>query len=253
MKSISLKTFIICLFVSGFLLTVTSPLLYAKIVQDLANDTFSANAVKIDILSIDVESDSQYLYMTCTFASPVFETDTGDPFDLFGYIDLDVDQDATTGTTALSDFYNGSSEIGMDYYLELMPDAQPGIIALKNSNAKFIDDIPIVFNENSFIVTIPLNVLDNDDGFVNYTAFFGDAGGPDDVIPNSGFATNGTAPDPDPDPDPPAPSPSGGSGGGGGGCFISSVTNNSNNAPVFIVLLLSGLFLTGCVIIIKKF
>ena len=108
------------LFVPVFLLIATSPLLYAKTVQDLPNDTFGVNAVKIDILSINVESDSQYLYMTCTFASSVFETDTGDAFDLFGYIDLDVDQDSTTGTTALSDFYNGSSEIGMDYYLELM-------------------------------------------------------------------------------------------------------------------------------------
>ena len=230
MKSILLKSFIIYLFVSGFLLIATSPLLYAKIVQDLSNDTFGVNAVKIDILSINVESDSQYLYMTCTFASPVFETDTGNSFDLFGYIDLDVDQDSTTGTTALSDFYNGSSEIGMDYYLELMPDAQPGLIALKDSNGKLIDDIPIVFNDNSFIVTIPLSVLGNDDGFINYTAFFGDVEGPDDVIPNSGFATNGTASNPVPDPAPPTPSPSGGSG-GSGGCFINSVTYNSNNIP----------------------
>jgi hypothetical protein len=248
MKSISLKPSIRFFCILFFVLITASSLAYAKTTQDLPNDTFGTNTVKIDILSVDIEFDSKYLFITCNFASKIFDSNTGDPFALFGYIDLDIDQNSKTGATALSDYYNGSSEIGMDYYLEFMPDATPGFVALKDSNAKFIGNVGVVFNETFFIVTIPLKLIDNDDGYIDYTAFFGDAGGPDDVIPNRGFATNKAVPNPNPDPA--APDPSGDS--EGGGCFINTVNYNSNNVPVLIIILLSGLFISCCIIIIKK-
>ncbi len=237
MKLLPLKSFFMCLIVSIFFIITTSLSLSATTVEDVENDTFGTNALIIDIISMAVEFDSQNIYFGATFTSPVFETDTGNPSDLFGYIDIDVDQDSSTGTTALSDYYNGSSEIGMDYYLEFMPDGNPGFIALKDSNAKLIDNVSIIFNDNSFLVTIPRNMINNDDGYVDYTAFFGDNGGPDDVIPNQGFATNKTT-------DP--------GGGGGGGCFINTVTQNSNHTSVPIIFLLSGIFLFACILIVKK-
>jgi len=229
----TLKKIFLYLVTATLLITATSFSLYALTVEDPQDDTFGTNAVKIDILSTDVQFDSNYLYFGCTLASPVFEADTGNPSDLYGYIDLDVDQDPSTGTTALSDYYNGSSKIGMDYYLELMPDSTPGYVALKDSNAKLVGNVEIVFNGNSFAVTIPLNMINNDDGYIDYTAFVGDAGGPDDVTPNSGFATNKTT-------DP------------GGGCFINTVDSSGNNIPIFMVILLSGLFISCCLIIIRK-
>ena len=255
MKALTFKSFIMHLLFFWLMINAGYSPVWAKSTQDQHNDTFGTNAVKIDILSIDVEFDSKYLYMTCNFSSPVFEADTGNPADLFGYIDLDVDQDSGTGTTALSDYYNGSSEIGMDYYLEFMPDAALGSVALKDCNAKTIGTVPVAFHGSSFVVTIPLTMIGNDDGYINYTAFFGDAGGPDDVIPNRGFATNKVTSSP-------------GTGGSaaesngtaetagnksGGGCFINTVTGSSNNpGSTNVIILMSGLFLAVCLVIIKK-
>ena len=214
---------------------------YAAMVKDKSNDTFGTNTINTDILSIDVEFDAKYLYMTCNFNSEIFPPDSKNPSAFFGYIDLDVDQNPATGTTALSDYYSGSSEIGMDYYLEFLPGSTPGSIMLKDSNAKLIGMVPVVFNEKSFVVTIPLNLLGNDDGYINYTAFFGDAGEPDDVIPNQGFATNKIS-------DSPNPNSGSGNSSGGAGCFINTVTNDSNNTLLIFFLLLSGLVFGGCII-----
>jgi hypothetical protein len=189
---IRLRTGILILVFGPFLLLTTSS--HAMPIIDDLGDTFGVGL--FDIASMDIQYDATNLYIATTFTGPVSESGAGNPFDLYGYIDLDVDQNPGTGVQANTDIWGGASGIGMDYFLNIADGLPDGQIQLVDSAFTVIGNVPIIFGANSFSSTVPLALLGADDGLVDYAAIFGGIGGPDDFIPNQGFGTSQPVPEP---------------------------------------------------------
>lgn len=189
------KLFIVLLFF-GLTVALTNSAL-ATLISDPVGDTFGEGL--IDIINMDVQFDSDNLYISANFALPVSEPGTGNPYDLYGFIDLDVDQDPSTGGPAWSDLFGASTGIGSDYFIMFdfaaAPDGLVELYAFGTPTSPFVDDVPISFDTTSFSATVPLTIM-GDDGWVNYGAVFGTINGPDDFVPNDGYATSQAVPEP---------------------------------------------------------
>ncbi|NVM20308.1 MAG: PEP-CTERM sorting domain-containing protein [Desulfobacterales bacterium] len=190
------RLFIVLLFFTLTVALTNSAL--AKLIPDPVGDTFGDGL--IDIINMDVQFDSDNLYISANFASQVSEPGTGNPYDLYGFIDLDVDQDPSTGGPAWSDLlFGASTDIGSDYFIMFdftaPPDGLVQLYAFGTPTSPFIDDVPISFYTRSFSATVPLGVI-GDDGWVNYGAVFGTINGPNDLVPNDGYATSQAVPEP---------------------------------------------------------
>ena len=113
-----------------------------------------------------------------------------------GFVDLDLDRNPGTGRFAFSD-RNGSSYsgLGVEAYLDFFryhPDLG-GVTLFRLQDGDFAPAgrVPVDFSERSLTVTVPLSLLNDDDGRVDLVAVFGTAhAGPSDVAPNGGWLTS---------------------------------------------------------------
>ncbi len=238
-KSVSIKKGGAGLAIMWLVLIVIPPFLCAKTQQDSANDTFGDNSVTVDLLSVETVMDAKYLYLSFGFVSPVLESDTGSTSDLCGYIDLDVDQDHSTGTEALCDSYGGSTGMGMDYYIDFMPNAAWGTVALRDCNARYVGEVTATFDGTTVTLTLPLSMIGDEEGNIDYAAVFGDREEPDDIVPNTGAGSTGSEEGTDPD------SPDDVS--SGGGCFIGTLGSINGTTSLSLIC-----FISGCLIVIRR-
>jgi hypothetical protein len=88
---------------------------------------------------------------------------------VFGYVDLDADQNTATGLSP------GLGSYGIDYYVDLSSEAA-GAVDVESAdqfgNIATVGTAPITFTSNSFTVTIP-HTLIGGDGVVDYNVWIG--------------------------------------------------------------------------------
>ena len=163
---------------------------FALALSDPVDDTF--DSALIDITYMDMQFDTMNLYNTASFASQVSESGMGNTYDLYGFIDLDVDQNPSSGNPADTDCWGATSGIGKDYQLDFWPTspAPDGLIQLVDFDYKPVADLPITFGPQSFFLTLPLSLIGTDDGLVDYAAKYGTGYGASDIIPNTGHSTS---------------------------------------------------------------
>ena len=103
----------------------------------------------------------------------------------YGFIDLDVDEDNTTGTDALSDIYGGSANIGVDFYIDF---ADGTATAAPVANA--LDNIVAVarasYAGDSAVFKVTRTDLGDSDGNLAFTITTGTADNATDIAPNAG-------------------------------------------------------------------
>lgn len=144
------------------------------------------NAVH-DISQFSATSDGVSLTLQLTFVGSVSLPGSGQPNEIFGFIDLDTDQNGATGSGANVAFNCPAPPfLGVDYFVSLFGS---GNVVDANTMASL--GMPTVMaNGNTLSVQIPLALLGGDDGLVNTAAVIGDAVGPNDCAPDDAFLTN---------------------------------------------------------------
>ena len=168
---------------AGCLLTAN---VYATPVSDLHGDAVSGAFRTYDITSIDAMFTSTHLTFTVTLTNAPFAPSSGPTLaprndGLYGFIDIDIDQNPTSGassTISTLNFPFGSSGLGIEHYIDLFSEnANPGFVMVKDPiNVANVSSAPITYGTNFFSVSVPLSQLSNDDGFVNYAVVVGDFG-----------------------------------------------------------------------------
>jgi hypothetical protein len=162
------------------------------VVLDPAGDALPSPSWRTaDIPSLSSTFNRDSLAFKVDFNDLVFppsSTDTTQP-GLFGYIEIDTDQNAATGIPAGAGvFFPPPVNLGVDYLIDVGSERMhPGVVDIISGVHEFgsvLGQVPIVFSETSFSVSIPLTLLGGDNGLVNYDANLGVTSSFKDRVPN---------------------------------------------------------------------
>lgn len=157
---------------------------------DLRPDVSSPEAPDAVALTGEVEDDT--LTIRLAFRSTISRFSEGQGNSLDGFVDLDLDENATTGIPAAVDEVGGASGMGADYYIDLR-DATATAVVLTEAGTTTGTAVPATFGATSVTIRVPRALLDDEDGSFRISALVGNPDGPTDFVPNSGFLTVGGA------------------------------------------------------------
>jgi hypothetical protein len=153
-------------------------------IADPIGDTFGSVGTQLDITFFSAVSDGVTLTIDLTFAGTISHPATFNPDALFGFIDLDTDQNPATGVGANTDsFCPAPSGLGIEYYVDTTG-------AVIDPSVGIVGAAPMTYTTNSVSAQIPLALLGGDDGIVDVATVIGNVAEPTDCAPNGGFITS---------------------------------------------------------------
>ena len=162
-------------------------------VQDPQGDT----APQHDIGLLDLAVVQDELLIRVEFSDEITPTDAGGPNSVGGFIELDVDQDEDTGDTGgpVRDFCPQDPNLGAEYVVNLfLYDSVSGTAPLEPSNEGPAEEVQVSFEPRALTVTVPLTLLEGDDGTVSTAVVVGTSltGAPSDCAPDGSGASTGS-------------------------------------------------------------
>lgn len=181
------------------LIVVTAPFAAGRAeVLDPPGDTFetflSQGRVPPDVVRMTAEREAGAVRLAVEFLNPVVGTgNLFDPNVAVGFIDLDTDQDLNTGILPFTDVFRrtqpGSTGMGTDFFVSLFGTGDGNAELFDASTFLFLGNVPVAFEGNTLSLSIPLALLGNDDGDLDFSAVFGTFPEPTDVVPNDAHGT----------------------------------------------------------------
>ena len=158
-------------------------------VADPAGDTLAPGASGFprarDVIAARGDFRRDSLIITLTFAGPVGPVSAGGPAATGGYLELDIDNDANTGSRPRSSAFGASANLGVDYEINLF-NATASTVNVEALSGGTAVAVPATFTGNTLVIRIPLQALGNDDGRFALVGLLGTVDRPTDYFPNSG-------------------------------------------------------------------
>lgn len=159
-------------------------------VADPAGDTLpnpSANPIAAhDMTNVSVRYAPGFAIIVLRFTKPVTYAQSGVASAVYGFVELDVDENTATGFQPATNDFGGNASMGVDVALTLFEsDSVSTSIYLLSEQEFDSSRVPTKFQGDSVILQIPLNKL-NDDGRFTFAQVVGTSGRPTDVAPNNG-------------------------------------------------------------------
>lgn len=161
---------------------------------DPTGDTFGGGGVQWDVTSLTIQRDTAEVTVLLEFTADLISPVTGDPTAMVAFVDLDIDQDSTTGLRAIADEFRtdgGSTGLGADYLLNLGVYATDSTVALVDREGVEVGRIKPVFTGRRVTARIPKPLLGGDDDGLNAAVIVGRNGGPTDIVPDMRSLTLG--------------------------------------------------------------
>jgi hypothetical protein len=159
------------------------------VVTDPTGDTFGNRGVEWDLTAMTITRDTGGITVQLDFSSDLISPTSGDANAMIGFVDLDTDQDPTTGSpTTVDEFRRDGGSTGMDsdYQLTLTAYGADSTVPIFNSSGVVTGRVKPVFRGSRVSIRIPRSMLDNDDGFLNAAAIVGTQASPTDIVPETG-------------------------------------------------------------------
>lgn len=157
-------------------------------VADPAGDTLpntEGSALRaIDVLSVRGDFKRDSLIVTITFSDSVAPGALEQANSVGGIVELDIDDNASTGRPPISNFFGASAELGVDFVIDLFTATSQGAYVLSVAGQEIL--VPASFANNGAVVRIPMSFLGSDDGNFGWVGVVGNVDRPTDVFPNSG-------------------------------------------------------------------
>jgi hypothetical protein len=138
----------------------------------------------LDLTRIRGDFKRDSLILTLTFSGSVTHANTGGPDGLYGFIEFDIDDRASTGEIPESNAFGATATLGIDFLLDLFDEDGLRTAVLLSPTSGTI--VPISFSGNSAVVRIPMSLLGDDDGNFSIVGTIGLIDRATDVIPNTG-------------------------------------------------------------------
>jgi serralysin len=175
----------------------------ASPISDPIGDTFGNEPIQLDISAIDAIFNQTNITFKISFARPIAPPSAFAPNSAVGYIDIDADRHENTGVVSAQTVFGlpPSSGLGMEFLVDIVSErSSPGFVDIVKPFSPFPGEVvgsaPILFTSTSLSVTIPLELLDNDDGLVNYGTVVGTFSEATDEAPNAPVATSRSVAEP---------------------------------------------------------
>lgn len=175
----------------------------ASPIGDPIGDTFGNAPIQLDISAIDAIFTKTDITFEISFFTPISPASAFAPNSVSGFIDIDADRDENTGVESAQTVFGlpPSSGLGIEFLVNLVSERfSPGFVDIVKPFSPFpgevVGSVPILFTSTSLSVTIPLELLDNDDGLVNYGTVVGTFSEATDEAPNAPVATSRSVPEP---------------------------------------------------------
>jgi hypothetical protein len=152
----------------------------------LANPSGNSSAAH-DLLQLTTRYATDWLILVMRFGRPVGSVGTIQPSGLHGVIDLDTDENATTGASPFINSFGGSASMGSDYRVDFFLSGAEGARLLRfQSGDTTVQLTPMTLEGDSVVVKIPLAKLGGDDGLMVLSALLGTFDRPTELVPNTG-------------------------------------------------------------------
>ncbi|HEU4629347.1 MAG TPA: hypothetical protein VFS08_06355 [Gemmatimonadaceae bacterium] len=155
---------------------------------DLRPEASAADAP--DALALSGSVDGDTITIRLVFRAAVARFSEGRSNSLDGFVDLDVDENATTGIPAAVDEVGGATGMGADFYVDLR-DATASTVTVLEAGETTGTSVPATFGTTTVTIRVPRTLVEEDDGRFRLSALVGNPDGPSDFVPNSGFLTVG--------------------------------------------------------------
>ncbi len=156
---------------------------------DPAGDTLAPGASGFprarDVIATRGDFRRDSLIITVTFAGPVGPVSAGGTAATAGYLELDIDNDANTGSRPRSNSFGASANLGVDFEINLFT-ATASTVTVEAVSGGATAAVPASFSGNTLVIRIPLLALGNDDGRFAMVGLLGTVDRPTDYFPNSG-------------------------------------------------------------------
>lgn len=147
----------------------------------IITDTLGDSTGDVDVIEIAGKSTEVELLIAVKFSpgTNILLSEAG------GAILLDLDQNSSTGKTA-EDIWFGlpTQDVGAEILLSLYPDK---VEVRDAETSNIISTLPVTQTIDSLSFAVPLGLLNNDEGQINFVAIMGDKDGPTDWAPETGY------------------------------------------------------------------
>lgn len=164
---------------------------------DPQGDTFGFGTVQPDIESVSGAVEGENLVVTLDFYNSIAAPSAQLAESVFGYIDLDLDQNAGTGTTSNQSYFAPPGQqggpLGIEVYIDLFSEQfNAGFVTLVDATSFFnIGQAAISYVGDRLEVEIPLILLQDylgTSGAINFGTVAGNSDGPTDAAPDTEVA-----------------------------------------------------------------
>lgn len=158
-------------------------------VGDPVGDVLDTTGEPIDITRLVAERRDGDMHLELQFAGTVSAPDSGRDDALFGFIDIDTDQQASTGELALVDYLSDfESGLGSDALVDLATyssvDRKVDVVAA--SGGQVLGRVAMDLSADRLSLDVPL-ILIGGDGAISTSAVVGNSKVITDVAPDGGF------------------------------------------------------------------
>lgn len=164
--------------------------------NDPSGDQFGTDSVQPDLVKITVSRDTGGIDVVIDLAANAIPLLIDTIHGVGGYIDIDIDQDSTTGIQTWADYYRGSDATGMgeEYFVDFLFPAADSTAFVYDTAFVQTGSVRPVFSGKRITFRIPRSMFGNDDGFVNVAVVVGNNVEPTDIGPNTGHIKVGGTP-----------------------------------------------------------
>jgi hypothetical protein len=159
---------------------------------DPPRDTYGNCTISPDIRKIKCRKDGTVLGCQVKFVKKHSSVETGGPAVVVGFLDLDTDQNPSTGTFGFTDIFGPpgtNTGLGMDFSVDLLS-VIGGMATVRDASGNPTGSAPIEFKGKRMTVSIPLEALGGDDGKVDFATVLGTLCESTDIAPNEGHLTS---------------------------------------------------------------
>lgn len=159
--------------------------------DDPIGDAFGADP-QLDLSALAACRSAGSVRIDLEFATPIMPGASGAPNAIGGYVDIDVDQDPSTGSPSIVDVYSGQpSGLGIEYFVDLFSTSAGGAL-LFDQFGSVVGTVGASFGPTSVTLEVPLAMLGSDDGNVSLATVVGNQISATDFAPSDGHVATTT-------------------------------------------------------------
>lgn len=149
----------------------------------IITDTLGDSTGDVDVIEIAGKSTEVELIMAVKFSpgTNIVMSEAG------GAVLLDLDQNSNTGKSVEEIWFGlPTQDVGAEILLSLYPDK---VEVRDAETSNIVSTLPVTQTTDSLSFAVPLSLLNNDEGQVNFVTIMGDKDGPTDWAPETGYGT----------------------------------------------------------------